>query len=74
MKVGDLVKHRVVSLGVGIVTSIHRTSMMGQRGQKITGPGSKMVYVLWSKSIRRHRNPGPNLEIPESLEAINESR
>ena len=59
VKVGDLVRHRVVSLGAGVITNTgHDRS------------GHKMVYVLWSK----HPKLGPNLEMPESLELINESR
>ena len=68
MKVGDLVKHRTVSLGIGLVTGIHRR-YGGCEFSK--GPSDKMVYVLWPK---HKKLPRPNLEIPESLEIISETR
>ena len=64
MKKGDLVQHRVVPLGMGIVVRVE------QAGAWAHGPGDTNVYILWSK----HKDLGPVLEIPQSLELINESR
>ena len=71
MRTGSLVKHRVISLGVGIVTSVHRPDEKWRHsGRSRAGPGDRMVYVLWTK----HKSLVPNLEIPESLEVISEGR
>jgi len=59
MKVGDLVKHRIVyGLGTGIVVRSWPHPSVGQ------------ARILWSK----HQDIGPTLENIVSLETVSENR